>query len=240
MSDLFAPVERSSAQQIVAGRLKDAIMNGDIPRGSKLPSERELALQMQVSRPVIREAIVVLSSYGLIVSRQGEGNFVADKFSESVLGFMGFSHTLTRENYGYFFDCRLLFEKGMADTILQNATAEGIQKLKEINEIFNREASEEEYVQAEVDFHHGFMEMSGNPLTLELYTMILKFMHVSASYLLKREGIRKEAFTAHGKIISALEEKNGERCIQAIEEHLGVARKNLQNYFEREDSGSAT
>lgn len=231
MSDLFAPVERTSAQQLVAGRLKDAIMSGKLPRGSKLPSERELALQMQVSRPVIREAIVVLASYGLVVCRQGEGNFVTDRFSESVLGFMGFSNTLTKDNYEYFFDCRLMFEKGVVDVIIQNVTPEGIRKLKEINEIFDQETDEDKYVQAEVDFHHGYMEMSGNPLTIELYTMILKFMYVSATYLLKQDNIRKEAFTAHGKIIAALEAKDKESCIKAIEEHLEVSRNNMQRYF---------
>lgn len=234
MSDIYAPVERLSAPQIVTKRLKKAILDGEIPPGSKLPSERELAQQMQVSRPVIREAVVMLSSYGLIVSKQGEGNFVADKFSESVLEFMGFSNALTPENYQYFFDCRLLFEKGMAPEIIRQVTEEDIEDLQKINQIFRQETTEQEYVQAEVDFHHGFMSLSHNPLVAELYTMILKFMHLSASYLLSSQLIREEAFTAHTRIIEALKERDQEACIAAIEAHLEVSRNNLQRYFKQQ------
>ena len=101
MDVFFSPVEKVTASQIVTQQLKKAIVSGEMEPGTKLPSERELSSQMKVSRPVIREAMVTLASYGLITSRQGEGNYVADRFSESVLGFLGFSNELTVDNYKY-------------------------------------------------------------------------------------------------------------------------------------------
>ncbi|MBS6397973.1 MAG: FadR family transcriptional regulator [Clostridiales bacterium] len=234
MPDIFTPVERVSAPQIVTQQLKKAILDGELPSGTKLPSERELALQMQVSRPVIREAMVTLASYGLIVSKQGEGNFVADKFSENVLEFMGFSNTLTAENYNYFFDCRLLFERGMAAEILKNAEDQEIECLKEINQIFRSETTEQEYIAAEVSFHRGLMALSHNPLVVELYTIILKFMNISASYLLSSENIRREAFDAHSGIIEALECRDQEKYVGAVEGHLRISRNNLQRFFRKE------
>lgn len=236
MDVFFSPVEKVTASQIVTQQLKKAIVSGEMEPGTKLPSERELSSQMKVSRPVIREAMVTLASYGLITSRQGEGNYVADRFSESVLGFLGFSNELTVDNYKYFFDCRLLFERGTAESIIQNVTKEGIEELKKINQIFSSEASEEAYIHAEVEFHRGFMKLSENPLIVELYTIVLKFMQISASYLLASQSIREEAFLAHNKIIEALEQKNVEKCIKAIEKHLDIACNNLRIYFAEHES----
>ena len=232
MSNPFAPVERLSAPQIVTQRLKKAILEGEIPKGSKLPSERALAEQMQVSRPVIREAVVTLASYGLITCKQGEGNFVVDKFSENVLGFMGFSNTLTADNYDYFFDCRLLFECGMAKEIIARATQKDIRLLKSINNSFRKEVTEAEYVQAEVSFHRTFLELSGNPLAVELYTLVLKFMQISASFLLSRQPIRKEAYDAHAAIIQAVSDHDCRACEEAVRNHLKISRNNLRQYFE--------
>ena len=231
MNGVFEPVERVTASQIVTRQLKEAILSGKMEPGTKLPSERELAVQMKVSRPVIREAIVTLSSYGLVTCRQGEGNFVADRFSESVLGFMGFSNTLTAENYEFFFDTRLLFEKGTVEAIIENATEDKIQVLREINSTFGKVAESEEYVYAEVEFHRNIMKLCNNPLIVELYTIVLKFMQISASYLLHSENIIKEALEAHNQIIDAIEQKDKKKCERAIENHLNIARNNMKNYF---------
>lgn len=233
MSEVFVPVERVSASQNVTRQLKNAILNGDFPKGMKLPSERDLAVKMKVSRPVVREAIVTLASYGLIVSKQGEGNFVADKFSENVLEFMGFSNTLTKENYHYFFDCRTLFETGTVQHLVENVKEGDIKKLRKINQIFRTENEGEDYVQAEVDFHRSLMDLCGNPLIVELYTIVLKFMNMSASYLLVSGEIRKEAYEAHERIIQALEKKDCGASTEAIQNHLNISRSNLKAYFEK-------
>lgn len=232
MSDPFAPIERLSAIQIVTQRLKKAILEGEIPKGSKLPSERALAVQMRVSRPVIREAVVTLASYGLITCKQGEGNFVVDRFSENVLGFMGFSNTLTADNYDYFFDCRLLFECGMVKEIIAHATPKDIRLLNAINNSFLKELTEEGYVQAEVLFHRTFLELSRNPLAVELYTLVLKFMQISASFLLSQQPIREQAYETHTAIIQAVSEHDCESCEGAVKNHLEVSRNNLRRYFD--------
>lgn len=80
------------------------------------------------------------------------------------------------------------------------------------------------------------MKLSKNPLIVELYTIVLKFMQISASYLLASQSIREEAFLAHNKIIEALEQKNVEKCIKAIEKHLDIACNNLRIYFAEHES----
>ena len=72
LSDFHPPVRRR-VHEDVAEQLRDAILDGRFPRGAKLPPERELAVEFQVNRTSVREAIKVLEGLGLVRVRQGDG-----------------------------------------------------------------------------------------------------------------------------------------------------------------------
>lgn len=78
---------RVSATEAVLAHLRDAIERGDWAIGDKLPSEAELCRELQVSRPVLREALRALKTMGLTVSRTGKGTFVvADAVQDPTFG----------------------------------------------------------------------------------------------------------------------------------------------------------
>ena len=66
-----------SRYQLVVQRLRDAIAQGRLAVGERLPSERELGEQLGVSRTMVREAVKLLSATGLVRTRRGSGLFVA-------------------------------------------------------------------------------------------------------------------------------------------------------------------
>ena len=70
---LFKPIKTSRASEDVFAQLKASILSGVFSSGSKLPSERELTEEFQVSRGVIREAIRMLELSGFLTIRQGHG-----------------------------------------------------------------------------------------------------------------------------------------------------------------------
>ena len=232
LNTLFDTIEKITATQQVAQRLKQAILDGTLPQGSRLPSERSLAAQLGVSRPVLREAIVMLSSYGLISSRQGEGNFIVDNFPGSVLSFMGFDSKLSSANYQYCMDCRELIETGVVPNVIRYTTPQDISALREINQIFKAEADRQAYVDSEIEFHRTFVSLARNPLMLELYSIVLKFVQASASYLLTAAEIRIEAYEAHKRIIRAVVDRDKEECRKAVRDHLATSGGNLGKYFQ--------
>lgn len=69
----FQPPRRRRLHQDVAEQLRDAILDGRLKPGDKLPPERELAEEFQVNRTSVREAIKVLEGLGLVSVRQGDG-----------------------------------------------------------------------------------------------------------------------------------------------------------------------
>ncbi len=88
----FRPPARRRLHEDVAEQLRDAILDGRYPAGTKLPPERELAVDFRVNRTSVREAIKVLESLGLVSVRQGDGATVRpfNEASFDVLGAMIF------------------------------------------------------------------------------------------------------------------------------------------------------
>lgn len=76
----FSPIRQVRVSDEVAKQLKRSILRGQFKTGDRLPSERELADEFQVSRVAIREALRVLQNSGFIVTRQGVlgGTFITD------------------------------------------------------------------------------------------------------------------------------------------------------------------
>jgi len=74
---IFEPVGHESLADAVVSQIEDLIASGILKQGRKLPSERDLAEMLRVSRPKLREALQVLEERGLVTTQHGEGTFVA-------------------------------------------------------------------------------------------------------------------------------------------------------------------
>ncbi len=75
---LSTPIKAESLKDIFVSRFEELILSGKLSIGEKLPSERELALQLSVSRPVVHEGLVELASKGLITLKPRVGATVND------------------------------------------------------------------------------------------------------------------------------------------------------------------
>jgi len=77
MKNLVSPIERNvKISQKIVEQIKDIVYTGGLQPGDRLPTEKELAQQLNVSRPTLREALIVLEAIGLIEVRPREGSIV--------------------------------------------------------------------------------------------------------------------------------------------------------------------
>lgn len=81
----FHPVTRARIADQVAGAIRNAILGGQYGPGERLPAERELAIQFDVNRSTVREALTRLEAWGLVEVRHGGGVTVADFLADSGL-----------------------------------------------------------------------------------------------------------------------------------------------------------
>ena len=73
------PIVSRRLYQQVAERIKHQIQAGSISAGERLPAEKDLALQLGVSRPIVREALIALEIAGLVEIRTGSGTYIRDR-----------------------------------------------------------------------------------------------------------------------------------------------------------------
>ena len=82
-------IKKTRIHEEVVTQIHDLIREGRLKAGDQLPSERELSETFKVSRTSVREALRALETKGLIISRTGMGNFIADLPIESLVAPLG-------------------------------------------------------------------------------------------------------------------------------------------------------
>lgn len=80
----YAKIKQPKLADVIEGRIESMILDGSLELGEKLPAERELAKQFDVSRPSLREAIQRLESKGLLMRRQGGGTYVKEALRQKL------------------------------------------------------------------------------------------------------------------------------------------------------------
>ena len=82
--DFMKPIGNKSITQCIVDRLTQAIIDGELQPGDRIPTESELAQSLNVGRNTVREAIRVLVAYGVLEIRRPSGTFVCDTFKPVV------------------------------------------------------------------------------------------------------------------------------------------------------------
>ncbi len=227
MIDNFKTIERSSLVDKVEANLIELLKQKKLKVGDSIPTELELTEKLNVSRTVIREALMRLRMMGLIESKKKKGSVIT---SPDLFGNMDKSmnpHILSDETLKEIFEIRLVLEIGMADILFHRITKEDIAVLYEIvndeppatqNHLFN--------IDHEVAFHGKLYDITGNKTLKKFQKMLLPvFDYVHNSGLLKKKIVLKN-FISHKQLVQFLE--NG-----APEDFRNGMRKHLENHFNR-------
>lgn len=131
--DQLKPIDsKPSASERVAERLTSLISSGNIAPGDKLPSENELSKALQVSRPVVREALRGLAMMGIVESKQGGGCYVTDLKPNRLMAPLSFVLSLQDYSYESLFRARSVIDTGLAREAALNATDSEIATLREL------------------------------------------------------------------------------------------------------------
>ena len=115
MQELLAPLQSPSLKDVFIERFEELILSGQLKIGQKLPSERELALRLGVSRPVVHKGLVDLEAKGLVTLMPRVGAVVNDYRREGSLALLNSLVTYQKGRLGpdlqtSLLDVRRLFE----------------------------------------------------------------------------------------------------------------------------------
>lgn len=177
----MTPISVKSAVDVVVDRLTQAIIDGQLKPGNKIPTEPELAESFHVGRNTVREAVRILVAYGVLEIRRPEGTFVCESFKPESLNPMLYSLLLQKDDsYDELIGLRESIECGtMLLLIRQGLTAAKIAELHGFAEDFERAmnatpASVEQICNADMAFHDAMAKATGNRLIVSVNDMVAK------------------------------------------------------------------
>lgn len=225
------------AEQIAA-QLEEMISQEDLQPGHRLPAERKLAEQLGISRPSLREAIQMLTSKGLLYSRQGGGTFIKDTIasdtndSDPML-------TLFRENPEYRFDVleiRHALEGNAAFYAALRATDEDKQNIREKFEaMINLHGSDDPMDEARADaaFHLSIVEASHNMVLLHVMRGLFELLQNSILHNLDKLYTIPQVFNPlsnqHRAMMEAVLNSDPEAARIAAQQHLVFVEDSIKD-----------
>src|SRR5665647_3539080 len=152
---MFSPIKNTKVYEQVIDQIKDMIDKGTLKKGDKLPSERNLVLQLEVSRASIREALRALEVIGLIECRQGEGNYIKSSFQDNLFEPLSIMFMLEGSSKEEIWELRKIMEVEASGLAAKRITSEQLNELNEITQRFMNPDGEVEAISADIDkeFH---------------------------------------------------------------------------------------
>lgn len=234
----FRKIEPEKLSSAVVRQIELLILRGILSPGERLPAERDLADQLGVSRPSLRQALAELQASGLIDSRPGAGIFVAD-----VLG-SAFSPALQRlfaTHDEAVFDY-LSFRRDLEALAAERAArAASDNDLKVVQTIFSKmEAAHTprsaEY-EAELDarFHLSILEASHNVVMLHMMRSMFDLLRAGVFYnrqiMFHQHTTRARLLDQHRAINDALQARDAAAARAAVEAHLDYIADALRDHL---------
>lgn len=221
--------------QDIVLKLTEKINAGELPDGSLLPSERELAETYGASRTSVREALLSLQSSGLISVRQRARARVTQLNNPAFFNQLsGAAQSLLSRPHGVadFQEARMLFECGLARYAARHASPKELEKLA-IALGRNKKAIGDSAVFASTDlaFHDILAEIPRNPIFTALNNSLSEWLMAQRTVAIRApiRGASRRAYQGHEEIYEAIAAHDVEGADKAMSDHL----ETVSGYYAR-------
>lgn len=232
----FQQIFTPKIYELVIAQIKEMIYHKKLVKGDKLPSERELASQLGVSRTAVREALRSLGMLGLIVSRHGEGTFVASAFPEEKLFEPLSLIFMLEDNPEELAEVRGMLEIQCAALAAERASAEELSLLGACIQDFQYSQEGPRLAEVDKNFHTLIAKASHNTLLYYLYSSIHEVVShhiVDMRYLIISDPRNSKILAEqHLKIYESIAAGNVLGANQAMTEHMRFVRSKYEQSIE--------
>lgn len=218
---MLRAIKKTRIHEEVFSQIHELIKDGRFKARDQLPSERELAETFKVSRTSVREALRALETQGLVVSRTGMGNFIADLPVESLVGPLARLLIDEKRALADVFEMRRLIEPQIAALAAERATRSDITQLKRIvakqTEAVQRG---ETGVEADAELHYSIGRATRNQALQKLVSGLMEMLSRSREESLQTDKRRESSIDAHRRIIAAIEKRDKNKARSEMLRHI--------------------
>ena len=220
---------RKSLSDLVFERMHRAIKSGAYRPDERLPTEHDLAIEFEVSRPIVREALRRLREQGFIYSRRGAGSFVRAVGMREPLGFGQLENVADLLNC---YEFRLTVEPAAAAAAAERHDAATLAAIRQALELMrdatNRQSHRED---ADFQFHLAIARAAQNSYFFTAMEALKD--HIAVGMRFHGASVKRETsgltrvFAEHEAIAEAIAARDGVMARQLMYDHLTGSRERL-------------
>jgi GntR family transcriptional repressor for pyruvate dehydrogenase complex len=216
----FEAIKRNKVYEEVAKQIERLILKRLQP-GDKLPSERELAEMLGVSRSSIRDAIRSLELIGMVEPRQGAGTVVREISSDALINPLASMLTRQRELVSELLDFRKMLEPPLAARAATHASPEEITEMEEILARQDEKLSNGDLaVEEDSEFHYSVALASGNSVVLKVLDVLMDLLRETRERSLQVEGRPQKSLAGHRRVFAAIKRHDALAAEAAMRRHI--------------------
>lgn len=208
----------------VVNQIIQAINNGELKPGNKLPSEREMCSMFSVSRTVIRDALKTLVGLGVVTIRHGMGAFINEVDQKEDVSRLASLLQISRGTIQELFQVREVLESQSVVWCTQNATEKDIQQLVEIVKKAKEYDDESRLALFDAEFHLKISEAAGNRVLVRLMINLLDLLGENRARVLMVPGRQRLSVQDHEEIVSAIKARDSDLARNCMLKHLADVR----------------
>ncbi|MDI6602231.1 MAG: FadR/GntR family transcriptional regulator [Thermoanaerobacteraceae bacterium] len=227
----FTPIKTQRVYKDIIEQFKMMIYNGNLKKGDRLPPERELCQILGVSRASMREALRSMEMMGIVESRPGEGTFIVNEVTSSILEPLSLIIALEK-NQADFIELRKVLESACAKKTAERRTEDDLKKM--MVQIKIMEESYDEGVRAEADreLHRIISAAAGNKLLIDMVEAIAggidNYIKGARRRLMKDPHNADILLEQHQAIYQYIKDRNGDAASREMERHIDFVEEKLK------------
>ena len=224
----FEPLQKSRLFEDIIKQIQLKIREGHLKAGDKLPSEREFAEQLNVSRTSVREAYRVLEALSFIEIRPGDGVYIKEMKFEDILSPVVIPIKVDKKLLFNLMDVREVIEVETVKRATVHASREDLMKMKKC--LMSAEENIQnggKGAQQDIDFHNLFLKATSNPLFFHIMNLLFDTLKKSREATLNIPGEPEKTHREHCQIFDAIKDQDAERAAFMMKKHLTRGKENI-------------
>jgi GntR family transcriptional repressor for pyruvate dehydrogenase complex len=215
------PIRRTRIPDEIANRIRALIVAGSFKPQEPLPSERDLAKRMHVSRSSVRDAIRRLEVVGLLETRHGQGTFLHELSVDNLVTPMASVLTFNRARQDDLMDVRRVFEPAVAGMAATRATGDELDEIDRILAEQRRKAKGgQPTIGEDTAFHGALARATHNAVIVGIMETLNDLLVESRQRTLERRGRPLQSLRGHEAVVDAVRRKDTDGAARAMREHI--------------------
>lgn len=225
---LFTPISSGRYYTIVVDQIKRLIDDGTLKDGEMLPSEMELASEMNTSRNTVREALLILDFMGYVTTKKGKGTFVtapAPQPADAPDLAVAFDKMVKKDTdmLREFLDLHALLSGSAAELAAVNATEEDLRNIESNLSKDKAPSSQNKYSQP---FHQSIAHAAKNPILEQLISAVAIITNRVSFQSVDSCGgqYSDKSFREHQQIFRAIQDRDPDRARELMRTHISAVQ----------------